>query len=94
MNQQIETTDITMDPRIPRTTNFIPLGQELRTHVDTACAAYHLGRRPQTLRAWACLENGPLRPTRINGRLSWPVGAIRLLLSIDQPGLQVAYKFR
>jgi hypothetical protein len=61
--------------------SFVPLCMEDRTHVDTACAAYHLGRQPQTLRAWACLENGPLRPTRINGRLSWPVGAIRKLLN-------------
>ena len=45
---------------------FPPLEHERRTHVDTACAAYHLLRKPQTMRAYACLENGPIRPIRIN----------------------------
>jgi len=40
--------------------HFAPLALEVRTHVDPACAAFHLGRRPQTLRVWACAENGPL----------------------------------
>lgn len=53
---------------------------ERRTHVDTACAAFHLGRRPQTLRVWASSEKGPLRPIRVNGRLAWPVAEIRRLL--------------
>lgn len=61
---------------------FVPLDFEQRTHVDTACAAYHLGRRPQTLRVWASTEQGPIRPVRINGRLSWPVGEIRQLLNV------------
>jgi hypothetical protein len=60
---------------------FVPLGLEQRTHVDTACAAYHLGRQPQTMRVWASTETGPIRPIRINGRLSWPVAEIRRLLS-------------
>lgn len=60
---------------------FPPLEQEQRTHVDTNAAAHYLNRRPQTLRSWACLENGPLRPVRVNGRLSWSTAAIRLLLS-------------
>lgn len=64
--------------------SFIPLCMENRTHVDTACAAHHLGRQPQTLRAWARLENGPIRPTKINGRLAWPVSGIRRLLIIHQ----------
>lgn len=59
---------------------FMPLDLERRTHVDTACAAYHLGRKPQTLRVWASAENGPLRPVRVNGRLAWPVEAIRRVL--------------
>ena len=59
---------------------FTPLEHETRTHVETACAAFHLMRQPQTLRAYACLENGPIRPIRINGRLAWPVAAIRALL--------------
>jgi hypothetical protein len=48
--------------------------------LDTAYAAHFLNRRPQTLRAWACHENGPIRPIRINGRLAWPVTEIRRLL--------------
>lgn len=60
---------------------FPPLDQEPRSHIPTPPAAYYLGRKDQTLRAWACLENGPIRPVRINGRLAWPVAQIRALLS-------------
>ena len=61
--------------------NFLPLDIENRSHVDTACAAFHLTRKEQTLRAWACLENGPIRPIRIMGRLAWSVADIRRLLN-------------
>ena len=61
---------------------FISLDRETRAAVDTACAAYHLSRQPQTLRAWACLENGPLRPVRVHGRLAWPTAEIRRLLGV------------
>ena len=61
---------------------FTPLALETRPAVDTAAAAHYLSRRPQTLRAWACLENGPLRPIRICGRLAWPVAEIRRLLGV------------
>lgn len=44
-------------------------------------AATALNRKPQTLRKWACLENGPIRPVRINGRLAWRVSDIQALLS-------------
>lgn len=49
--------------------------------IPTNAAAYYLNRQPQTLRVWACLENGPIRPIRINGRLAWPVAIIRNLLA-------------
>lgn len=62
-------------------TKFPPIEQETRSHVETACAAFHLTRKGQTLRAWACLENGPLRPIRINGRLGWAVADIKRLLN-------------
>jgi hypothetical protein len=62
---------------------FPPLEQITRPTVPTDAAAYYLNRQPQTLRAWACLENGALRPIRISGRLAWPVAAIRALLSGD-----------
>ena len=61
---------------------FPPLERETRTAVPTACAAFHLGRRPQTLRCWACRENGPLRPLRIFGRLAWPVAGLRRVLGV------------
>jgi hypothetical protein len=62
---------------------FTPLDLETRPAVDTAAAAHYLSRRPQTLRGWACLENGPLRPIRINGRLAWPVADIRRLMGVS-----------
>ena len=61
---------------------FPPLESVSRPAVDTAAAAYYLNRRPQTMRAWACLENGPLRPVRINGRLAWPVSELRRVLGV------------
>lgn len=64
-----------------KTQNFPPLDQENRSHVNTACAAFHMTRKTQTMRAWACLENGPLRPIRINGRLAWAVADIKRLLN-------------
>ena len=54
-----------------------------RPTVDTAAAAYYLNRRPQTLRIYACHENGPLRPIRVHGRLAWPVADIRRLLGVN-----------
>jgi len=62
--------------------SFTPLEFEQRTHVDTACAAYHLGRKAQTMRVWASGETGPLQPRRINGRLFWAVADIRNLLGL------------
>lgn len=59
---------------------FVGLASETRTHIPTACAAHWLNRSPQTLRSWACFENGPIRPIRINGRLAWPVDTIARLL--------------
>jgi hypothetical protein len=61
---------------------FHPLESVNRPTVDTAAAAFYLNRRPQTMRAWACLENGPIRPIRINGRLAWPVAEIKALLGV------------
>lgn len=63
-----------------RTTRFAPLDTETRAAIDTAAAAYHLGRQPQTLRCWAFRENGPLRPIRVHGRLLWPVAELRRLV--------------
>jgi hypothetical protein len=62
---------------------FPPLETVNRPAVDTAAAAYYMNRRPQTLRGWACHENGPLRPIRIMGRLAWPVAAIKAVLGVQ-----------
>lgn len=61
---------------------YPPLEQVTRPAVDTAAAAYYLSRKQQTLRGWACLENGPIRPIRINGRLAWPVAELRRVLGV------------
>ena len=64
------------------TQQFTPLELEHRPTVATAAAAHYLNRRPQTLRGWACLETGALRPIRINGRLAWPVAELRRVLGV------------
>ncbi len=60
---------------------FPSLEAETRSHVDTACAAFHLTRSAQTLRSWSCFENGPIRPVRVHRRLAWAVEDIKRLLS-------------
>lgn len=62
---------------------FIPLDQETRASITTREAAHHLSRKMQTLHEWACYENGPVRPTRINGRLAWPVAEIKKVLGME-----------
>ena len=52
-----------------------------RDTLPTSEAAPVIHRAPQTLRKWACLQNGPIRPIRINGRLAWRVSDLRELLS-------------
>lgn len=63
---------------------IIPLERETRATLPTAEAAYHLNREEQTLRLWACRENGPIRPIRIFGRLGWPVKVIKELVGVAQ----------
>ena len=64
-------------------TDYPPLGSIARPNVDTAAAAYYLNRKQQTLRAWACFDNGPIRPLRICGRLAWPVARIKELTGVE-----------
>lgn len=52
-----------------------------RDTLPTDEAAQAINRAPQTLRKWACLENGPIRPVRINGRLAWRVADLAALLN-------------
>lgn len=63
---------------------FPALESLTRPNVPTGQASYYLDRRPQTLRGWACLENGPLRPVRINGRLAWPVSELKRVLGVGK----------
>lgn len=66
----------------PGAAAYPPLAHETRIAVDTNCAAWHLGRKPQTLRCWAMREDGPLRPLRIHGRLAWPVAELLRVLRV------------
>jgi hypothetical protein len=77
-------TDTLATPATTSAATYPPLDQETRHAVDTDCAAFHLNREPQTLRVWACRENGPIRPLRINGRLAWPTAELRRLLGCAQ----------
>jgi hypothetical protein len=67
--------------------NDMPLIDNLLTRaglpgvLPTNEAAAAINRAPQTLRKWACLENGPIRPIRINGRLAWRVSDLKSLLN-------------
>lgn len=61
---------------------FPPLETLTRPTVETDAAAYYLNRRPQTLRTWACFENGPVKPVRVFGRLAWPVSEIKRVLGV------------
>ncbi len=60
-----------------------PLEQITKPTLTTEEAAYYTNRKPQTLRAWACLENGPIRPIRINGRLAWPTNGVKKISGVE-----------
>lgn len=66
--------------------DFVPLGEESRTHVSTAVTAWHLSLQQQTLRGHACAEtyDPRLKPVRTSGRLLWPVAGIRAVLGVAQ----------
>ena len=59
---------------------FTDLSLEIRSALPTNDAAFHLNRKPQTLRTWACFENGPIRTVIINGRLAWLVADIKKVI--------------
>lgn len=64
---------------------YRPLDQVVRPMLTTTEAAFYLNRRPQTLRVWACREDGPIRPIRLHGRLGWPLAEIRRYLRVETP---------
>ncbi len=63
------------------TINHSLTSAELPEVLTTVKASAFLNRAPQTLRKWACLEIGPIRPIRINGRLAWRVSDLKALLN-------------
>ena len=64
------------------TAQYLPLEQVTRPNLKTDEAAFYLNRRPQTLRVWACLENGPIRPRRIGGLLAWNTAEVKALAGV------------
>ena len=65
-----------------RSMKLQPLETEARAALPTPEAVVHLYCVQQTLRLWACREDGPLRPLRIHGRLAWPVSELRRVLGL------------
>ncbi len=63
--------------------NYEPLQEVTRPVLDTAAAAHYLNRRPQTMRCWACQEDGPIKPIRINGRLAWRTSDLKKILGLS-----------
>lgn len=62
---------------------YPPLELVNRPTVPTCQAAFYLNRAQQTLRIWACREDGPIRPIRVNGRLAWNVAEIKRVLGVQ-----------
>lgn len=64
------------------TGQYLPLEQVTRPNLKTDEAAFYLNRAPQTMRIWACKENGPIRPRRIAGILAWPTAEVKALAGV------------
>lgn len=79
---QTTSNQLTGTPCAAAPQQFPPLEAVSRPTVPTEQAAHYLLRRPQTLRTWACNENGPLRPIRVGNRLGWKVEDIRRVLEV------------
>src|ERR1039457_5446002 len=71
---------------------YPPLDTVTHPTVSTAPAAFYLNRSPQTLRAWACKQTGPITPLHINGRLDWKVSDIdRKSTRLNSSHLVISY---
>lgn len=75
---QIDTPSEASAPQYP------PLESVTKPNLTTAETAHYLNRRPQTLRAWACREDGPIRPTRVHGLLAWPTAETKRIAGVTQ----------
>lgn len=62
---------------------FPPLALVTKPNLTTGELAYYLNRRPQTLRGWACNEDGPIRPKRVGGLLAWSTVQAKALAGIS-----------
>lgn len=64
---------------------FIPIHEQIRTHIPTDEAAFYLCLKEQTMRSWDCPSNkniAPLTPIKITGKLLWSVKDIKKLLGL------------
>lgn len=61
---------------------FPPLALVTKPNLTTGELAYYLNRRPQTLRGWACNEDGPIRPKRVGGLLAWSTAECKALAGV------------
>lgn len=65
---------------------LVPLDKETRSGLPTREMARHLGRAEKTLYQWVYHGTYPacLKPSRVRGRLLWPVSGVRELLGIER----------
>jgi hypothetical protein len=59
---------------------YPPLDEITAPTLATPAAAHYMNRRPQTLRTWACFDDGPIKPIRVNRRLAWRVADIKKVM--------------
>jgi hypothetical protein len=72
------------------TAQYLPLELVNKPNLTTAECAFYLNRRPQTLRCWACLENGPIRPRRISRLLAWDTAQVKALTGLTSGAYEAA----
>lgn len=65
-----------------RAISLVPLEDEVRAVLPTVEAAPHIGKRPQTLRAWHMNGDGPIRAIKIGNRLLWRVSDLKALVGM------------
>jgi len=81
-DHSIETRHAYLDAIEEYVSPYPPIERLTCPTVPTAQAAYYVNRKPQTLREWA-MTGKVIKPIRCNGRLAWPVSAIKALMGGD-----------
>lgn len=66
---------------VPSST-YPPLETVTRPRLTTNEAAFYLNRKPPTLHTWASVSGGPIKPTRVHGRLAWSTDDVRRVLGV------------